>query len=112
MTETIAAQLAVLPLLVYIFGGISLIAPVSNLFVLTAVPATMAFGFLTGIAGFLWMPLGTILGWCAWVFLEYELTVITIFSKIPASFMHISSVGLIMIMIAYICVFIVQRKKK
>ena len=112
ITETIAAQLAVLPLLVYIFGGISLIAPVSNLFVLTAVPVTMAFGFLTGVAGFLWIPMSMMLGWCAWVFLEYELAVITIFSKIPVSFMHVSSAGLIVVMIAYTFVFISQWKKK
>ena len=112
MTETIAAQLAVLPLLVYLFGGVSVIAPVSNLFVLAAVPAAMGLGFATGMAGFFFAPLSIMLGWCAWIFLEYELIVIRAFSKIPFSFIHVSSAGLIVVLVIYAVVFFMQKRKK
>lgn len=101
MSETIAAQLAVLPLIVYLFGGISLIAPISNLFVLIAIPITMAFGFLTGVAGFIWQPLSIILGWGAWVLLAYELAVINFFSQFPLAFISLSSVSKILVIAAY-----------
>ena len=101
MSETIAAQLSVLPLLVYLFGGVSLIAPISNLFVLVTIPYAMAFGFLTGILGFVWQPMSTIAGWCAWIILQYELVVIHFFSKISFSFVSVSFIGEIFIIIAY-----------
>ena len=101
MSETIAAQLAVLPLLVYLFGGVSLIAPISNLFVLAAIPSAMTFGFLTGMAGFIWQPISTVAGWCAWMILQYELSVIDFFSKISFSFISVSFSGEIFIIIAY-----------
>lgn len=92
-TQTIAAQLAVLPLLVFLFGGVSVITPITNIFVLAAVPATMALGFLTGFLGLLLSPLGMVCGWFAWVFLEYELMVIDLFSRIPFSVVSVSSFG-------------------
>jgi len=101
MSETIAAQLAVLPLLVYLFGGVSLIAPISNLFVLVAVPYAMALGFLTGVAGFISQPLSILIGWGAWVLLAYELAIINFFSTIPLAFVSVSSAGGIFIIVAY-----------
>jgi len=101
MSETIAAQVAVLPLLVYLFGGVSVIAPVSNLFVLAAVPYTMAFGFLTGMAGFIWQPISMLFGWGAWVLLAYELAIINFFSAMPFSFFSLSFAGTIFIVIIY-----------
>jgi len=100
-SETIAAQLAVLPLVLYLFGGVSVVAPVSNLFVLALVPSAMAMGFLTGIAGFLWHPLSQVLGWGAWIILEYELRVIDFFAHIPLSFISVSFVGFIGVIAVY-----------
>lgn len=82
-TETISAQLAVLPLLIYLFGRVSIISPVTNILVLIAVPYAMAAGFATGIAGFLWEPLSHTFGWATWILLEYQIRVIEFFAKIP-----------------------------
>ena len=112
MSETIAAQCAVLPLLVYLFGGVSIIAPISNLFVLAAVPYAMAFGFLTGMAGFIWQPASIVMGWGAWVLLAYELAVINFFSKIPFSFFSLSSAGTIGVIVIYGVVGFVWWRKK
>lgn len=112
MSETIAAQLAVMPLLVYQFGGVSLIAPISNLFILAAIPSAMAFGFLAGMAGFIWQPISTVAGWCAWMILQYELSVIDFFSKISFSFVSVSFAGEIFIIIAYGIAGVIWWKKK
>ncbi|MDP3778641.1 MAG: ComEC/Rec2 family competence protein [bacterium] len=103
-SETIAAQLAVLPLLVYVFGGVSLIAPVSNLFVLAMVPVAMALGFFTGVAGFASVWASTVLGWCAWLVVAYELAVIHMFSRMPFAFLSVSSGAAIVIAIVYMIV--------
>lgn len=112
MSETIAAQLSVLPLLIYLFGGVSLIAPISNLFVLVAIPPAMAFGFLTGATGFIWQPISAVAGWCAWIILQYELFVIYFFSQISFSFVSVSFAGGIFIIIAYGIVGLIWWKKK
>jgi competence protein ComEC len=55
---TIAAQIATLPILIYHFGRVSLIAPVVNFFVAPFVPLIMLYGFFVIIFSF-----NTILVW-------------------------------------------------
>lgn len=85
LTETLAAQIMVLPLLIYLFGRVSLISPLSNIAVIMAVPYAMIMGFITGGLGFLWVPLAQILGWTAWIILEYQIRAIEFFAKIPVA---------------------------
>ncbi len=83
LSSTLAAQIAVLPLLVINFGQLSLIAPLANILILPFIPATMLFGFLAGLAGLIWIFLGKILAGIAWLFLTYEIKIIEILAKIP-----------------------------
>lgn len=83
--ETLAAQLMVLPLLIYLFGRVSIVSPVANLFILIAVPYAMAFGFAAGAFGFIWRPLALTAGWITWMFLEYQIRIIAMFASLPAS---------------------------
>jgi len=87
--ETLSAQIAVLPLLVYLFGRVSLISPLTNILILVAVPYSMAFGFLAGIGGFFWEPLARIFGGISWLFLEYKIRVIDFFAKFPAASVNV-----------------------
>ena len=80
---TLAAQLAVLPLLVINFGQLSLIAPLANLLIILFIPATMFWGFLAGAAGIFWLGLGKILSWPVWLFLTYEIKVAEILARVP-----------------------------
>ncbi|MBI2637664.1 MAG: ComEC/Rec2 family competence protein, partial [Candidatus Sungbacteria bacterium] len=74
--STLSAQCAVLPLLIYSFGSISLISPITNLLVLSAIPATMFFGFFTGVAGLISALIARLLMPVAWLLLQYEISVI------------------------------------
>ena len=85
LIETLSAQFMVLPLLIYLFGRVSLISPISNIAVIVAVPYAMALGFVTGGLGFLWHPLAQISGWLTWLILEYQIRVIEFFAQIPAA---------------------------
>ena len=49
---TIAAQLAVLPILVSSLGSVSVVSPVANILVLVAVPWAMLFGFIAILLAF------------------------------------------------------------
>lgn len=78
---TLSAQAAVLPLIWYAFGTISWISPLVNTLILMTIPWAMLFGFLTGLAGFLSSAVAFIPGWFAYLFLSYELAVISFFAN-------------------------------
>lgn len=101
LIETFAAQLMVLPLLLYLFHQISFISPLVNILVLVAVPYAMAIGFAAGIGGFLWMPLGKLLGGICWIVLEYILRLITFFAAIPFASVSFSSAPLLLVCLLY-----------
>lgn len=88
LIETISAQLAVLPLVILLFGRISLVSPIVNLLVLLAMPFSMAFGFASGLLGIVWEPLGRIVGVVSWMITEYQLTVIDLFSRMRFSSLY------------------------
>jgi len=72
-----------LPLLLFSFGKLSLIAPVANLLVLPIVPLSMLIIFISALIGFAWIKLGVLAGWLAWLLLSYQIKIAEILSKIP-----------------------------
>ena len=73
---TLAAQIIVTPLLIYHFERLSLISLLANLLVVPAQPAVMAFGGLATIAGLVYLPLGNLLGWLAWLPLTWTTLIV------------------------------------
>ncbi|OIP78464.1 MAG: hypothetical protein COT61_00605 [Candidatus Portnoybacteria bacterium CG09_land_8_20_14_0_10_44_13] len=80
---TLGAQLAVLPLILYSFGRLSLIAPVANLLILPIIPLAMLWVFLGGAAGFVWYWFAQCFGWVSWLFLTYQIKIAALLAKIP-----------------------------
>jgi len=78
-TTTLAAQIAVAPLLLYHFGQISLISPIANSLILPIVPFLMALGFITVILSFFLFPVARLLGFAVWLGLEYVFWVVSLF---------------------------------
>lgn len=78
--STLSAQIFTLPIMLYNFGNISLIAPITNILVLPMVPLMMIFGFLSSFAGIFSQILGFVLAWPCWVMLSYFVTITDIFS--------------------------------
>ena len=81
----------VLPLLVYLFGRVSLVSPIANIAVLVAVPYAMAAGFIAAMLGFLSSLLGVIAGWGAWLLLQYQLRAISFFAGIPLASVEVNA---------------------
>ena len=109
--ETLSAQITVLPLLIYLFGRVSLVSPFANLAVLIAVPYSMAAGFGAGAAGFLSRMAGDAAGWAAWVLLEYQLRAVSFFARLPAASVEVGAWTAIPLLIAYGVVFLHVWKK-
>lgn len=101
MSATISAQIAVLPLLVYKIGTISLISLPVNLLVLPFVPITMFFGFLTGLVGMISGILSMPFGWVSFAFLQYEIFIIKLFAKIPYASISVAKFSVFFTAISY-----------
>ncbi|KKS32417.1 MAG: ComEC/Rec2-related protein [Candidatus Amesbacteria bacterium GW2011_GWA2_42_12] len=71
LSVTLTAQLVTMPLILYFFGDISVIAPVSNLAILWLVPLVMQVLGATMLVGVFVPALGQILAYLAWPELHY-----------------------------------------
>lgn len=80
---TLAAQVFTIPLILFVFQRISLIAPISNILIAPVIPLLTAVGLMTVLAGWVWVPLGYPFAWACWVGLTYVMGVVHITSRIP-----------------------------
>lgn len=87
---TLAAQLAVLPLLVGYFKTISLFSLPANILILPFMPIVMLLGFISGVAGLILPFAGKVLGLTAWAVSEYQLSVVRLLSHLPWSSVDVS----------------------
>lgn len=86
LTATLAASLLSLPILLYHFGRLSLIAPLANIVMLPAVPYAMLFGSIATVAGMLWLPLGQLLALLTWPFLAWLLGAAQWLAQVPGAY--------------------------
>ncbi|MEX0930433.1 MAG: ComEC/Rec2 family competence protein, partial [Candidatus Paceibacterota bacterium] len=82
---TVATQIAVLPLLVYMVGTFSLVSVPVNVLALPAVAPAMLFSFLAGLVGIVSRALALPLAMIAYALLGYILFVVEIFNALPFS---------------------------
>ncbi len=61
--ESTAAHILTIPIILYFFGQLSVVAPLTNLIVLPMIPLAMAASFAAGLAG---MIIPAFAGWLAW----------------------------------------------
>ncbi len=96
---TMAAQVLTLPLMIGYFQQVSLISLVANAFVLPAQPGVMLWGGLAVITGYVIPAVGQMVGWVAWLFLTYTITLVRLFAAVPGAAVpvHISPAGVVLI---------------
>lgn len=77
---TLAAQAAVMPLLLIRAGTVALWSIIPNILISLAMPLTMLLGFLTGVLGFIAAPLALIPAFAVTILLQYEMALIHLFA--------------------------------
>ena len=82
LSMTLAAQVFTLPILIYNFGYISLVAPVTNILIVPLLPFIFGLGFLFGLAGMFSPFLGWLFSLPCWLFLAYVIGIINRFSSL------------------------------
>jgi competence protein ComEC len=114
VATTIAATIAVLPLLLYSTGIFSLVSLPANILILPFIPLTMFFGFLAGVIGLVSPILAIPFSYSAHVLLSYILSVIHFFATLPFSSTTIKQFPLLVTIILYVflLLFIFKKKKE
>jgi competence protein ComEC len=98
---TLAATIAVWPLVAYYFGIVSLVGPLATFLALPALPGIIALGALAGLIGLFALPLAQVIGWLAWLFLSYMLLIVTGFASLPISAVEVSKVVTALLVVYY-----------
>ncbi len=110
LVATVAAQIFVLPLLLYHMGTISLVSIIANLFILPVVPIGMLSAFL--LSAFALVPiLGSALAFVSYVILAYMIFTVDLFSKVPFAALHNINFSLWMLVLSYIllAIFVIKN---
>lgn len=105
LSLTLAAQIAAAPIIIYNFKTFSFIAPVANVLILPLIPLVMAIGFISSVLAILFEPLGRLLGYLAFGFLEYMIRVVEYLSSVPIASIDIEMKSPIYILVYYFLLF-------
>lgn len=83
LATTFSAQIFTFPILIYNFGYVPLVSPLTNVLIVPFLAPITILVFVFGLVSMIFWPLGYLLSWPAWLALTYITSVINVFSKIP-----------------------------
>ena len=101
MACTVAATIAVLPILLYLTGVLSLVSLFANILILLFVPAAMLFIFITGILGFISPVISIPFGFISYIILSYILSTIHFLGSLSFASVTIQSFPLVLTILIY-----------
>lgn len=102
---TLAVQILTLPIVIYNFGAVSLVALLTNLLILPIIPFLTIFGFLAGVSGIFSGFLGWVSALPCYVMLFYFLKVLNFFYQ-PWAVKNFGNISWIWVL-AYYVVFLI-----
>lgn len=102
LAVTLAAQIAVLPLLLYQTGIFSLVSLPANLLVLPIVPLAMLLSFVAGIMGMALPAIAPVFGFPAHVFLSYIIETGRFLANLPLASLSVPQFPFLVTILAYI----------
>ena len=85
LAATLAGLTLILPIVLYYFGDLTLVAPLANMVVAPAVPFAMLFGGIATAAALVSLPAGQFLALLAWPFTSWLLLGTNLLARIPAT---------------------------
>ena len=82
---TLAAQVFTIPLIFWHFHRMSLISPLANVLIGWVLQPLTVLGLLAAIGGWIFLPLGQVLGWVTWALLQYVIVVVEWTARVPGA---------------------------
>jgi competence protein ComEC len=99
---TLAANIIVLPLILYSTGIFSLVSLPANVLILPLIPTAMFFGFMSGMTSFISSILAFPFGFIGSLILKYILAVIHFFASLPFASVTIQKFPLFLMLLCYL----------
>ena len=105
---TLAAQILTIPLVIYHFGRLSLVAPLANLLILPVQPPVMSVGGAAAVVGMVPFlePISQALAWVPWLMLAYTNAVVRWLADLPFASLEIDRASAGWVVIIYAAVLI------
>jgi len=79
---TFGALTFTLPVLIYNFGYLSLVTPLTNILIIPFLPYLMGLGFCFLLLGAIWQPIGWFLSLPVWLLATYLIKIVEFFSQV------------------------------
>lgn len=98
---TLAAQLLVLPLMIYYFKSFSISSILANPLILPFQPPLMILGGLALVMGTIFFPLGQLLAWLAWPFAGYTIRSVELLAGVPGGVVSLGEVSGLIVLAMY-----------
>jgi competence protein ComEC len=102
---TFAAQLLVLPLIIYYFNRFSISSIIANPLILPFQPPLMILGGLALMAGTIYLPLGQVLAWITWPFAAYTIRMVELLAKFQGGVISLGEVSGVIVVSIYAVLF-------
>lgn len=112
LSSTLAAQIFVLPVLIFNFGQVSLLSPLVNILILPFIPLLTIGGFGIGFLGLIWSKLGLIISLPFQVIMGFIVWIINVFSKISWVSVQIQVSGVFVFVCYFFLIFLVYYLRK
>lgn len=104
LSQTLSTQIAVLPLLVYLSGMISVVALLVNILVLPTVPLAMLGSFVTGILGFVSQTVAAPAAFVTYLVLSYSVLIAEYLSSFSFSVVKTGAVSAWLMVFSYLII--------
>ncbi len=98
---TLAAIIAVWPVVAHYFGIISFVGPIATFLALPALPGIIVAGAVAGLIGLVALPIAQAIGWLAWLFTSYMLLIVSGFASLPISAIEVGSFDTAPVLVYY-----------
>ena len=109
MSVIIAAQIFVLPLVIYYFNTFPLVTFPANFIVVPILGMVVGLGFSTCLSGVIWIGFAHLFNSANWVVITVLLKILDFFKNIPGSCIYVSSPPVYVIFVYYLGVFILLK---
>ncbi|MDP2684653.1 MAG: ComEC/Rec2 family competence protein [bacterium] len=105
LVATVSATIITLPLIMFQFGRLSVVAILVNILILPVIPLAMGIGFITIFLGYLWLEFAKAISGVVWLVLKYVIEVVEFFAQFKFASFDIQSVGWVIMLASYCILF-------
>ena len=102
ISATLAAIIAVWPLIAYYFGIFSLAGPIATFLLTPVLPVIIVLGSITMLVGLASVAVAQVLGWLVWPFLSYMILVVSGMGAPSISSIEVDSISPVFIVCYYV----------